>query len=176
MGLSTQFHALPSETLELVSDLLSDEAVFVVGIWSGRDEPVLLSRPFQPEKLATANTLLFTLEEPVLAGKTRYAVLSANPDALTLDLGHLTPDSLAESWISTGASDGATFKRWQKTVRQLRRGTMTGAVAYSPETGAEAPMRAHRFTVGAQKLHADGRSKRPVAGTVLIRLPTPDGC
>ena len=94
-----------------------------------------------------------------------------NPDALLWDLGLLTDRGLGESRLSAIVDDDVTLKRWQKAARAVRALTRTGTIAVNPITGAQAPIRWHRFTEGAHHAFTEGLAILPVAGNSRLVLP-----
>ena len=148
-SLSIQFHALPDEFEALSDGLRNDTSVhmFVGHRYIG-----------------------FSLDGPT-PELSAYDFRISNPDALVWEMGEISDSGLAESWVSAKTDNEAAMKRWRRAATALRKATSSGAIAKHPLSGAQAPMRWHRFTAGAQRAFADGLAMRPAAGKSIILLP-----
>jgi hypothetical protein len=151
-SLSIQFHALPDEFDALSSDLRNDGSVHM---FVGR------------------GYVGFSLDGPT-PEVTAYCFRISNPDALVWEVGEISRSGLAESWLSAKTDNEAAMKRWRRAATALRRATSSGATAKHPLSGAQAPMRWHRFTAGAQRAFVDGLAMLPAAGNSIILLPPED--
>jgi hypothetical protein len=171
--ISVQFHALPWEMPRLVADLIfSDELIMVEVLGS---PPRFIERPPPRSDLQDDNQrrgLIFTLDRPQIAGAASlHQFQQRNPDALTLEIGAITPDGLTESWLSAKTENQAAVKRWRQASKSLRAEMLSGAEAVNPQTGASGPMKWHRFTKAAQTAYAEGLKMLPAAGNSIVRLP-----
>jgi len=166
--LSLQLHCLPEEVDILLTDLLDDEAVTV----TVAEGVPLQFRPYKNRQFATTEceALIFTLTPPILSAPSLHDFTILNPGALVFKMGRLSSKGLSESWLHAMTENEVAMKRWKRAARRVRSMTQGGGVAVHPISGATAPMRVNRFTVGARELYSRGGVLLPCAGNSLIRI------
>lgn len=170
-GMSTQFHALPSEIADLLGGLFDDPDVHVLRT-TGRSSYQEIDRPVVPGDGPVS--FAFTVHRPMILGaSTAFDFQKHNPEGLYLEIGGASAKGLEESWLQTMATNPFALGRWKKAFRKLKASTTTGAIAVNPTSGATAPMRAHRFTRRAQEAYAEGQPMLPCAGNTIIQFPPP---
>lgn len=167
--LSMQLHALPEEVDVLLSDLLNDDSVFITSA-KGLRGSLFFSLNEKRRYLTDVNALIFTLSRPHLSARSMHDFLGLNPGALIYEVGKLTSVGLNESWLSAMTENKDAMKRWKRAVKLIQAATVGGGVAVNPNTGATAPMKGHRFTVGAHEKYLKGVEMLPSAGNSLIKI------
>lgn len=166
--LSLQLHALPEEVTDLLSDPLNDPNIFVV---TGESNPIRFclkeNNKFEPSKF---RVIIFTTHPPKLEANSVYDFIGLNPEALVFEIGHITQNGLAESWLAAVTTSSEVEKRWRQVVKSIRSATLSGALAMNPNSGATVPIKGHRFTIGAQKAFLNGVKILPSAGNSIVML------
>lgn len=169
--LSLQFHALPSEIPDLFSELMDDLGLFVVELVGKPPGFRLLGDTERAIFDQYRDALAFSIVEPQLDAINMNEFRIKNPDALVLQIGSITDKGLSESWLSAMTDNKAAMDRWRKASKHAQAKMLIGATAVNPHNGAEAPMKWHRFTYGAQNAYENGTNILPSAGNSVIKLP-----
>lgn len=172
-GLIVQFHALSEEISDLFAELFDDSDVYIAEVMRSPLRFQMWSKEASSRATMDRRMFVFSLTPITLDVKNMNDFHRANVDALFLELGGTSPAGLAESCLSSMTDDEVALRRWKEVMKRLRKNTLLGAIAVNPKTGASCPMRSHRFTVGAQYVHANGIAILPFAGHAVIKLPPP---
>lgn len=173
--ISIQFHALPEELLPLVEQSVREHRLHVVKMRFFPFEAVEVS----PEQLSSVfadsavGRIALTVTPPDLPANNEMRFLDQNVGALVLDVGRQEKKGLGESWLAARTDDEELLSIWRSIAKRLKAMTKAGAVAVNPATGAEAPVRNHRYTEGAKALETKGVPILPVGGKNRLRLGSP---
>jgi hypothetical protein len=166
--LSLQLHILPEEIPILLAGLLYDPSVFVTLV---SEAPLKFHLVEEKEfNLTDCKAVIFTLSPPNISARSISDFRRINPDCLVFEIGQLSHQGLAESWLWAMTENNDAMKRWKLAAKSIRSATFSGAKAMNPHTGETALMRGHRFSSGAQSLFSKGVAILPVAGHVIIKL------
>ncbi len=160
-SLSIQFHALVEEvagfvwrwlTLVRAHAIAVEYQPFSARAFDARQVESVVSSPL-------VRRIVFTESPPECNAAGNGALLEANPGALVLNIGRMTPRGLEECHLSAMRGSRA----WLKVAADLKKATKAGAIITHEATGLESADRAHRFTPGASHLAVGGVSLRQFA-------------
>lgn len=101
-------------------------------------------------------TIFLSKELPSGGAKNRYEFIMANSDALAVDIGHLTPSGLEQSWLSARTENVEILPIWRKLAASLKKNTSAGTWAQNVETGGKAYYKNIRYSRGAEALSRNG--------------------
>jgi hypothetical protein len=175
--ISIQFHALPEEQRDFVTQCISDFGLHVVAIRYSPYEAVELDSAAIADVFLDASPvreLAFTLCHPNLPAKGNMEFWDKNPDVLRLQIGRRSEKGVEESHLSARTENAAALAVWKKIAKRLKSMTEKGALAVQPKTGAAGPARGHRYTAGARALEATGVPMVTITGIILKLGQTAD--
>ena len=165
--ISVQFHALPDELVQFVSECVSEYALHLTAI---------RYRPFEavevdPQDIESVLTNLpdhrrfaFTIEKPCLAVANELDFQKANPDHLRLDIARQSADGLGESWLCSRTNNSAALRIWRQIAKRLKEMTNPGVTAINRTTGVAATYKSARYSNGAKALEESGVPMVPAQG------------
>lgn len=170
MGISVQFHAMPSEILGLFSDLFLDGQIVAVEAVGSPTKFSALDQRTVPDFDEERKVVAFTLGEPDLSASSVYEFVERNKDALILELGQALPSGVTESCLSANTDNPAALTRWRRAAKNLHAATLSGTIALNPKSGVESLIKWHRFTEAARHAFLNGTVMLPVAGNNILQF------
>ncbi len=169
-----QFHIVPEELLSLVSRFIKQDGAGLLKVSYPPFQAAEVVPATMAEELRDAAVCSVALTDgrPTLPASGMLGLLASNPGALVIDIGRVTSKGLTESALSARTDNVRLLARWRRIANELRKITRTGVTAVNPDTGATAPARNHRFSVGAKALEQQGVPMIALGNGVLLRFDT----
>ncbi|MBL9025020.1 MAG: hypothetical protein JNL21_22680 [Myxococcales bacterium] len=170
--IAIQFHALPSEVIDLIDEFVRVERLSLA---------VVTFPPFRAEEAQadalpsflggrTALRVVMTPEPVDVSASNIRDMLERNGDCLVVDIGQKSAEGLGESVMSTASEDKERLALWRRFAKRVRSMTKAGAIAFDPATGAESRVKNHRYSAGAKAAQEAGVEMLPTAGAARLRF------
>ncbi|MEZ6073148.1 MAG: hypothetical protein R3C10_23490 [Pirellulales bacterium] len=151
--------------------------------WIEFDDVVLVAMTFQPFGVKqvdpqaiprvvgdrTVRRHCFVASPPILDVQYKTDFEDANPDALVLDIGHLSEDGLYESWLACRTDNLDALAKWRQIAKVIKVKTKAGVTAINRQNGISAFYRSFRYSEGAKDLESNGVT------ILTFRTPDTDG-
>lgn len=174
--INLQYHALPSESADLIADIATERNLHVVVLgglpFSALELPPAALRQHLEVTATNENRwdVFLLCSQPVLGAPSRSKFYDQNGDGIVVAIGPLSPKGLVQSVLAVETEDRYMLGIAKELTRQLRKKTKAGVTAVNTKTGASAEYKMFRYTLGAAQLERGGRAILPFAGGVSLRL------
>jgi hypothetical protein len=172
--INIQFHATPDEIAGWLREWIECEQLYLVALTFSpfQSKVVELDKVQSTVKDQAIKRLSLLIRESDLTPKYQSDFDDRHSDQLVLDVGHLTPEGLRESWMACRTNSAEAFTIWKRIAKDIRAKTEPGVTATDIETGASAFYKSHRYTDGAKALENRGVVMLPIQGMngPLLRL------
>jgi len=172
--ISIQFYASESELSQWLTGWVAAHDLTVVGMTF---QPFLISRIPASEinsavRDASVDRFVLFAAAVSLTAKTKSAFEADHADGLVLDVGRLSDDGLAESWLACRTDNTVALEKWRHIASDLKSKTKQGITAISRENGIAAFYKSGRFSQGAAELEKAGIAMIATQGLAgpIIRL------
>jgi hypothetical protein len=153
-----QFHAMPSELMELVS-WLSRDSHFRIFEFAGSS-----IAPLRPGNVAGRR--LFVSGHPLASDVGTDP--TGLPHVAVLDCGAWDAGGLGQSSFMGFGRTSGEISDWTNISRKIRKCTTAGMTAINPRSGARARIKSFRFTAGVREFHLNGGVLLPPAGDAVL--------
>ena len=170
-----QFHALPSETISLIKEVVLNLNVHAI---------IIKSFPFIAKEATVDEldvlldesprnvTIALTVDSPLLQSPTKMAFIDNNPDCLIFEIEFVTKEGLKQSSMTARSNNPEIVGKWNMISRLLELRSDSGVTATSVANGVSSVYKRFRYTKGAYELALGGVPMLPVAGNSRIQFRT----
>jgi len=172
-SIGVQFHAEPSEVLDLIKNMIIKFKLKSI---------IMILRPFKIKifekdeirsvylECESEGRIRFSLskEEFVINCETKNEFLVKNPNICHFDVGRIVDNKLEESFFSVKTEDEEILSISKSIAKEIKKVTKAGVTAINPDSGAKAYIRANRYTKAAERLQEEGVEMLPSAGKSRI--------
>jgi hypothetical protein len=165
-----QFHADPSELINMLSNWIEDLDLYVAAETFG---PPYRAIPIDRGDARGELSRLAALDRVSISRAPLQTTISKafdfheqNPDCLVASFGKRSSTSLRESALGGSTENLETLALWRKIRRLADTSMHHGSIVVNPLTGARAEVRRHPFSDGALELYRRGVVMLAAAGSV----------
>ena len=163
--ISLQFYFAPDEFVSTVNSLIFKNA-FITIIRSADRQSIVFDGEFQElYKDLSILCIGFTAVNPNLTGLGRNGFREKNKESLIFEVGRVTPDGLAQSWIAAMTYDEKISNSWGRVISKFKRSLNSGITAINRDSGVQARVKGIYYTDGAAGLYKNGIPILPLIGS-----------